>query len=49
MKLFALNEIKNESWHFRGGDKIVTRKSLVAEYFLSQDQSDFDDEAGNPF
>ena len=47
--LFTLDKIENERWYHRPGDKEIMGRALVAGYFLSQRQGDFDDEAANSF
>ena len=48
-KLFALNKIKNEERYLGTGYKKSARGSLVAADFLSQGQSDFDNESRDLF
>jgi hypothetical protein len=47
--LFTLDKIENERWYYKPGDKEIMERPLVARYFFSQRQGDFDDEAANFF
>ena len=49
VKLFPLDEIKNEFWHLRTWDKDGAGWRFVVLAFLSEKQSHLDDEVSDPF